>query len=151
MATEVVTVRRMTAGDLPAVLAIEAASFTMPWSEATYTGLLRRGDADLFLAEAGGEVVGYAALWAVLDQAELGNIAVAPAQRGRGIGTRLLHTVVERARERGVRELFLEVRVGNAAAQRLYQRHGFEAVGRRRGYYAAPPEDALVLRRRLPR
>jgi [ribosomal protein S18]-alanine N-acetyltransferase len=151
MATEVVTIRRMTAADLPAVLAIEAESFTMPWSEATYEGLLRRSDADLFLAEGEGEVLGYAALWAVLDQGELGNLAVAPARRGRGVGTRLLRTVFQYARERGVRELYLEVRVSNTAAQRLYARHGFEVVGRRRGYYAEPPEDALVLRRLLPR
>jgi [ribosomal protein S18]-alanine N-acetyltransferase len=151
MATEVVTIRRMAAADLPAVLAIEADAFTMPWSEATYAGLLRRSDADLFLAEAEGEVLGYAALWAVLDQGELGNIAVAPRRRGRGVGTRLLQVVFQRARERGVKELYLEVRVSNTAAQRLYERHGFQVVGRRRGYYAEPPEDALVLLLRLPR
>lgn len=148
-ASDEVVIRTMRAMDLPQVMEVEYASFSMPWTETTFRGLLRRTDADLFVAEASGRVVGYAALWTVLDQAELGNIAVAPRWRRLGVGTLLLAAVIERARTRGVRELFLEVRVSNGVAQQLYQRHGFERVGERKNYYLEPVEDALVLRKLL--
>lgn len=140
-------IRSMARTDLPAVLAIERASFPVPWSSATFRSLLRRRDAHLWVAERAGEVVGYAAVWVVLDQAELGDLAVTTASRRQGIGTRLLETVVGRLAELGVRELFLEVRESNRDAQRLYTRHGFVEVGRRTGYYSSPREDALVLQR----
>jgi [ribosomal protein S18]-alanine N-acetyltransferase len=147
--TEGVEIRRMAAGDVAEVVAIEQACFSTPWTEATFRGLLRRSDADLFVAEVDGGVVGYAVAWAVLDQGELGNVAVAPAWRGRGLGARLVEIVIARSAERGVRELFLEVRLSNTRARHLYDRQGFRPVGRRRNYYSAPVEDALVLRRPL--
>lgn len=143
----------MTEADLPRVLEIERASFTVPWTPATFRGLLDRQDAYLRVAERAGragragDIVGYAAVWVVLDQAELGDIAVAEEWRGHGIGARLLASVFDLARERGVRELYLEVRVSNRGARRLYERHGFRVVRRRTGYYARPKEDALVLRK----
>lgn len=135
--------------DLPQVLALESAAYTMPWSEEAFRGLLRRRDCDLLVQEADREIVGYAVFWAVLDQGELGNIAVAEAWRRRGLATRLIEAVERCARERGVVEVFLEVRVSNAGAQELYNRHGFRQVGRRRDYYSAPVEDALVMCKRL--
>jgi [ribosomal protein S18]-alanine N-acetyltransferase len=144
-----IVIRRMRASDLPRVMEIELICFTMPWSEATFRGLLRRTDADLFIAEHAGEVAGYAAFWAVLDQGELGNVSVAPGWRRRGIGQKLVHAVLGRAAERGVREVFLEVRVSNLGAQKLYLQYGFAEVGRRRNYYLEPVEDALVMRREL--
>lgn len=139
----------MEPGDLDEVLAIEQASYSVPWSRSTFAGLLDRSDADLFVAAARGRVVGYAVCWAVLDQAELGNIAVAAPYRRRGVATRLLTAVLARQRERGVREVFLEVRASNRAAQRLYERFGFGLVGIRAGYYSQPTEDALVMVRTL--
>ncbi|MGH7505710.1 MAG: ribosomal protein S18-alanine N-acetyltransferase [Longimicrobiales bacterium] len=147
---EEVTIRRMTSADLTAVMDIEFASYTMPWGEATFRGLLRRTDAELLVAETEGGLVGYAACWFVVDQGELGNVAVAVTWRRRGVGARLVAAVLARAAERGVRELFLEVRPSNAGAQRLYQRFGFEVVGRRRNYYIEPAEDAIVMRRLIP-
>jgi ribosomal-protein-alanine N-acetyltransferase len=147
---EEVTIRRMEAHDLGRVMDIERRSYTMPWTEATFRGLLRRTDADLFVAETLElEVAAYAVFWAVLDQGELGNVAVAPEWRSRGIARCLLDAVVRRARERGVRELFLEVRISNNTARQLYQSYGFREVGRRRNYYMEPVEDALVMRKDL--
>jgi ribosomal-protein-alanine N-acetyltransferase len=82
----------------------------------------------------------------VLDQSELGNVAVRPEARSRGVGGALVDAVVERVKERGAHELFLEVRESNEAAQRVYRERGFVAVGRRKSYYSAPVEDALVMR-----
>ena len=142
-----VIVRPMAGTDLPRVLEIERAAFTVPWTPATFRGLLGRPDAYLHVAEVDGRVVGYTAVWIVLDQAELGDIAVEEAWRGRGIGRRLMAAVFDLVRQRGVRELYLEVRVSNHGARRLYDRHGFAMVGRRPGYYVRPREDALVLRK----
>ncbi len=147
---EEVKVRRMEARDLGRVMEIEHQSYTMPWTESTFRGLLRRADADLFVAETvDGEVAGYAVSWAVLDQGELGNVAVAPEWRHRGIAHRLLDAVILRAAERRVKELFLEVRVSNSTARQLYLAYGFRDVGRRRNYYMEPVEDALVMRKDL--
>jgi [ribosomal protein S18]-alanine N-acetyltransferase len=144
-----VTLREMTAEDLPAVVSIEQASYSVPWSEATFRGLLRRHDAELVVAESYGIVIGYAIFWCVIDQSELGNVAVTGKWRGRGIGERLVAEVLVRAGRRGVREVFLEVRPSNEVAKRLYERFGFSQVGRRRNYYQDPVEDALVMRRPL--
>lgn len=144
---ESVGVRLMTESDLTAVMTIEKAAFSSPWTLSTFAGLLHRDNTRLWVAETAGRVVAYAATWIVADQAELGDIAVEAGLRDRGIGTTLLETVLSEMEAVGVRELFLEVRVSNEAAQRLYARHGFEQVGRRPGYYSEPREDALVLRR----
>ncbi len=147
---EEVKIRRMETPDLGRVMEIEHQSYTMPWTESTFRGLLRRADADLFVAETPrGDLAGYAVSWAVLDQGELGNVAVAPEWRQRGIAHRLLDAVIDRARERRVRELFLEVRVSNSTARQLYQAYEFHEVGRRRNYYMEPVEDALVMRKDL--
>jgi ribosomal-protein-alanine N-acetyltransferase len=139
----------MCAEDLPAVLDIEIASYTIPWSEATFRGLLRRRDAVMIIAETKGSLIGYAAAWFVTDQGELGNVAVAAEWRCRGVGARLVEEVIAHACERGAREVFLEVRPSNPRAQRLYTRLGFREVGRRRNYYSDPAEDALVMRRQV--
>ncbi|HEX2203218.1 MAG TPA: ribosomal protein S18-alanine N-acetyltransferase [Longimicrobium sp.] len=142
-------VRVLREDDLPRVMAIEATCFSTPWREATFRGLLRRTDTDLFTAEADGRVVGYAACWTVIDQSELGNVAVAEEARGMGVGGALVDAVVERVKERGAHECFLEVRESNIVAQGLYRERGFVVVGRRRSYYAKPTEDALVMRLRV--
>ncbi len=143
-------VRLLRGGDLPRVLQMEADIFSTPWRESTFRGLMRRADTDLYVAEdEAGRVVGYAACWTVVDQSELGNVAVAPEARGRGVGGALVDAVVERVRGRGATELFLEVRESNTGAQSLYRERGFEVIGRRRSYYSSPTEDALVMRLRV--
>jgi ribosomal-protein-alanine N-acetyltransferase len=141
-----VEIRKMRSADLPQVMLIELATFTMPWGESTFRGLLRRKDSDLLVAEYKGDVAGYAVFWAVMDQGELGNVAVDESFRGRGIGSKLIKAVLERAYERGVQEVFLEVRKSNVRAQELYKSFGFSEVGRRKNYYLEPLEDALVMK-----
>lgn len=143
-------IRGMADADLDAVNRIEQRCYSVPWSDATFRGLLRRRDADLVVAECQGAVVGYAVFWQVLDQGELGNVAVDPASRRHGIARRLVAEVMERAAGRGVRELFLEVRPSNTGARQLYDSYGFVPVGRRRNYYQEPVEDAVVMRVMLP-
>jgi ribosomal-protein-alanine N-acetyltransferase len=142
--------RTLREADVPRMMEIERASFSTPWREHTFRGLLLRGDTDLLAAERGGRLVGYAICWTVLDQAELGNVAVDPAERGHGIGGALVDQAVRAVGARGAHELFLEVRESNHDAQSIYRRKGFEAIGRRRAYYSHPTEDALVMRLRIP-
>lgn len=143
-------IRPLTVDDLERVLEIENAAFSTPWKEATFRGLLRRADTDLIAAVRGERIVGYAVAWTVVDQAELGNVAVADEARGAGIGRALVEAIVARVWKRGAGECFLEVRESNGVAQSLYRSMGFEVVGRRRAYYAQPVEDALVMRLRIP-
>lgn len=139
--------RQMVHADVPRVAALELASFTAPWKADTFEQLLDRSSGcHLLVMDDGDEgVVAYAVLWCILDQGELANLAVAESHRGRGLGRRLLDEVLDRARQQGVKSLYLEVRVSNAAAIELYRSVGFKDVGFRKKYYDRPVEDALVM------
>ena len=99
----------------------------------------------------GPRILGYAGLYHAggLTSADLLTIATIPAVRGRGIASLMLTELVATAREVSCPDVLLEVRQSNEAAQRLYTRHGFVPIGRRRRYYQAPPEDAVVMRLNL--
>lgn len=144
-----VELRAMSREDLAAVLSVERDSYAVPWTLQTFSNLVDRPDTDSISAVAGDEVVGFAVAWSVVDQAELGNVAVARSWRRRGIGEALVRDIVGRLSRRGVTDVFLEVRVGNRSARRLYDRLGFTEIGRRRDYYVRPVEDAIVMRKRL--
>jgi ribosomal-protein-alanine N-acetyltransferase len=142
----------MGTGDLEAVLEIERASFVTPWSRRAFLHELERNPvAEAWVARAGGGepdaggVVGYVCLWIVADEVHVTNLAVHPAHRGQGIGSRLLVTALVRHRARGARRALLEVRPSNVEALRLYRALGFREVGRRRRYYVDTGEDALLL------
>ncbi|MEU5398853.1 ribosomal protein S18-alanine N-acetyltransferase [Streptomyces sp. NPDC005963] len=96
-----------------------------------------------------GEIVGYAGLAAVGGLGDVQTIAVAPAAQGTGLGSRLLSDLLHHATAFECDEVFLEVRVDNTRAQKLYERFGFEPVGFRRGYYKPGNVDALVMRLHL--
>ncbi len=129
-----------------ALAALHAACFTTPrpWSAAEFAALLAAPHCFLVTAEAGfvlGQVIA--------DEAELLSLAVAPQARRQGLGASLLAGFAAQAQARGARTAFLEVAASNAAARRLYNRHGWQESGRRKGYYHSPDggtEEALVLR-----
>ena len=139
--------------DLPEVLAIEVASFAVPWTEEMFENELARGDLSEILiarlADAGNPppVAGYICVWVVSDELHINNIAVDPRWRRRGIAGALLEAALDHGRLRGGRRAFLEVRVSNVAAQALYRRYRFEAAGIRKGYYDQPAEDAVIMKR----
>jgi ribosomal-protein-alanine N-acetyltransferase len=139
-------VRPMRLADVDAVVQIETEAFSSPWKRETFAGLIGRPGVELLvMAEQGDDVLGYAVLWCILDQGELANVAVTPDRRGRGLGSQLLRGVLDVAKERGVRQIFLEVRTSNTRAVDLYRRFGFADVGVRRDYYDSPREDARVM------
>jgi [ribosomal protein S18]-alanine N-acetyltransferase len=149
-ATEPVCIRAMVEGDLDRVVGIAASLATAPqWTGAAYEAAIANGAAlrrIALVAEAGGVVVGFAVASVVGPQAELESIAVAAEAQGRGIGSALLAALIGELRVAGVGDLELEVRGSNRAAAAFYARAGFLEVGRRRGYYRDPVEDAVLLR-----
>jgi ribosomal-protein-alanine N-acetyltransferase len=143
--TEIV-LREATPDDLDAVAEIERRTFSDPWSRSSFQTVIGQPLMRFTVATLGEKVVGYVVAWFIGGEGEIGNIAVAPEDRGKGIGSRLLEHALEAAREFDVNVIYLEVRESNVAAQRLYARRGFTRVGRRRRYYRKPEEDALILR-----
>lgn len=132
--------------DLAAVVAIERASFGDPWSQASFRSLLQADTSRFRVAMRDGVLVGYAIASRIGDEAELANLAVDPATRRAGIGALLLDDLLATTDTAPAATVYLEVRASNEAAQILYRGRGFEAVGRRKGYYTRPDEDAVVMR-----
>lgn len=143
MARVITTIRRMETADIAAVSAMERVVFTDPWSENAFHEELAASSRRYLVAEEGGAIAGYGGLLVVGEDTHIVTLAVAPGDRGRGLGTRLMVALVEEALAAGSSHLTLEVRVSNEAAQRLYHRFGFETVGLRRHYYR--DEDALIM------
>ncbi|MGB5103134.1 MAG: ribosomal protein S18-alanine N-acetyltransferase [Steroidobacteraceae bacterium] len=139
--------RAMTPMDVPAVGAVERASYPFPWSEGIFRDCLRVGYL-CRVAEVEGSVVAYGVVAMGAGDAHILNLCVSNELRGRGIGRQMLMLLLERARQAGMKETFLEVRPSNLLAIALYQSVGFMQVGLRKGYYQAEAgrEDALVLR-----
>jgi ribosomal-protein-alanine N-acetyltransferase len=136
----------MTLNDIDAVHAIERRSFAVPWPDEAYRNeLLGNRLASYVVARADDEVVAFAGLWIMVDEAHVTTFAVDPAWRRRGVGERMLLALLDLAVERRAREATLEVRLSNMPARRLYEKYGFRPVGIRPRYYSDNGEDALIM------
>jgi ribosomal-protein-alanine N-acetyltransferase len=139
-------VEPMRIDDIPAVHAIESASFPTPWPPYAFRGELETNRmAHYLVVRAGARVIAYAGVWLMVDEAHVTTFAVLPAYRRRGIGARLLSEIIELSAALGATVVTLEVRLSNAGARRLYQRFGFRPVGVRPRYYSDNGEDALIM------
>ncbi len=103
-----------------------------------------------FVAVVEAAVAGYVIAHYAADEGEILNLGVAPAQRRQGVGRALVEAVMATLQDRGVKELYLEVRESNAVARYLYETMGFTEAGRRAKYYHRPIEDAIILRTAIP-
>ena len=139
------SIRDAAAADLGALEAMERACFSDPWSREVLAAQLPDARHEFLVAERDGLLLGYIAMMCVLDEGDVSNVAVAPEARRRGVGRALLAGMLARARKRALSTVTLEVREHNAAAIALYGAAGFEPVGRRRGYYEHPREDAVLM------
>ena len=126
-----------------AIAALERRCFPADAWPADMIGRLRESFT-VALDENGG-VAGYLVLTTVLDEGSIDNVAVDPARRRQGIADALVADAESRGRTQGLAFLTLEVRASNDPAIRLYERHGFRAVGRRKNYYEKPREDAILM------
>lgn len=129
-------VRLAAPADVPAIAAIEAASFPCPWSERTFAQEIANAFSTFKVLAGAEEILGYYDLWVCADEAHLLNVAVAPEHRRCGFGTVLLRDAVEEARRAACTRIILEVRPGNEAARALYGGFGFQKIGERPHYYA---------------
>jgi len=137
---------RMRRRHLRKVLNIEGRVYPRPWSPSLFLSELAQRNARSYLvARHQGEVVGYAGMMFMAEEAHVTNIAVDPDFHGRRVGSRLLLTLITEAIARGAQVVSLEVRVTNHAAQAMYVKFGFEVVGTRKGYYIETNEDAFVM------
>ncbi len=146
-----ITIRTARPEDLKAVHEIELLSFPRPWPRTAFEAELLHPFSEFWVAVHGQTVVGYAILRCYETTGHLINIAVHPDLRRRGIGRRLLEWVIDWARSRRLLAIYLEVRVSNLPAQRLYEHMGFVRAGRIKHYYTPDGEDAWVYRLVVPR
>jgi ribosomal-protein-alanine N-acetyltransferase len=129
-----------------AVYALEQRCFPTPWPRADLLRDLSDNPLAVYVVcETEGRLVGYAGLWAILDEGHLTNVAVDPEFRNGGVATMMLTKLFETAREKGTERFTLEVRRSNGAAQSLYRKFGFRTVGYRTRYYQDNGEDAAVM------
>lgn len=123
---------------------LEKICFSAPWSYEMLCAEGLRGESEFLCAFVDGEFAGYAGMLCVLDEGQICNVAVCPPFRRMGIGEALMTAQREAALARGLCVMMLEVRAGNAAAQRLYEKLGWEKVGVRKNFYTMPREDGVL-------
>jgi len=142
----VLTYRPMLPQDVDAVLEVELAAFSHPWTRGIFLDCIKPGY-ECWLMFQDNQQVGHTVLSVAGDESHLLNITVRPQNQKSGLGAALLEFIIERARAMGAEVTFLEVRASNHTASRLYERFGFNEIGRRPNYYPAVGgrEDALVM------
>jgi ribosomal-protein-alanine N-acetyltransferase len=146
-----ILLRMMRHDDVPAVMAIERASFDAGWPATAFERELSQNQMARYIvaertdAEGEAELAGFAGLWLMLDEAHVVTVAVLPYLRGRGIGRLLVHGLIELARASAMTVATLECRESNTIARRLYSRYGFYEVGVRKRYYSDNQEDAIIM------
>ena len=132
---------------IPQVAALEQVCFSDPWSEKSIAQELENPLSLWLVCVEADRVLGYVGSQTVLGESDMMNVAVCPESRRRGIAERLIISLIEALKTRESHCLSLEVRASNAPAIGLYQKLGFQQVGRRPSYYRNPREDALILRK----
>jgi len=136
----------MTADDIPAVVALDQISFSMPWPERSFRFEVTANPASrCWVAEADGRIVGMIVAWLFVDEVHIATLATHPDFRRQGIARQLLLHVLQLAVTEGAVSSFLEVRAGNVAAQDMYHKFGYKQSGRRPRYYKDNSEDAILM------
>ena len=130
---------------LAQVAQIEEDSFSIPWTLNDFENELNYNLSIYIVAIKDDEVIGYAGMWHVVNEGHIVNIAVKEEHRRKGVGALLIKKFIEIAREKEMIGLTLEVRMSNAAGQRLYYKFGFKPEGVRRRYYEDTGEDAVIM------
>ena len=139
-------IRRMTLEDVPQVVAIDQASFSLPWPERSFRFEISENPASrVWVAEADGKVAGMIVAWLLVDEAHIATIATHPDFRRQGIAHALLRYALDSMEREGATYAVLEVRAGNMSAQEMYRKLGFIESGRRPRYYKDNSEDAILM------
>lgn len=130
---------------IPAILAIEKRVNGAPWSEKSFRNELDHPHGIFLVALLDHRVVGYGGVWLVIDEAHITTVAVSDEHRQQGIGQKMMLELLGKAKDAGMVCSTLEVRAGNEAAIRLYEKLGYKGTARRKGYYPENKEDAVVM------
>ena len=141
------TLRPMRETDLDAIMRIEEAAYPFPWTRGIFRDCMRAGY-PMWVQERGDSIAGYGVLSIAADEAHVLNLCTAPDNEGNGLGQRMLQALLRIARGGGAQRVYLEVRPSNPRAIRLYDRSGFNEIGRRPRYYPTANhgrEDAIVM------
>ena len=136
-------IRAMTPDDVPAAVALEQSVYPEPWTEGVFSGELAQPNRTYLAAVEGDELIGYAGMMVVFEDAHVTTVSVSPDARGIGVGKRMMLLLVEAAIAAEAEHLTLEVRMSNESAQALYRKFGLAPVGVRKDYYL--DEDALIM------
>jgi len=143
---EQLTIEPMREADVPAVQIIERDIFSTPWPRnAYYRELASRNSAHYIVLRKDEEIVGYAGMWRMYDEAHVTTIGVRHDVQHSGYGRVLFAALVQAAYDMGAKWVTLEVRTSNDNAMRMYEAFGFKVIGRRKGYYTDNGEDAIVM------
>ncbi|GBD95503.1 MAG TPA: ribosomal-protein-alanine N-acetyltransferase [Nitrospirae bacterium] len=144
---EGIKIRKMSRADILQVWAIGKQCFTTPWQLSSFEYELGNRDAILKVAVLDNEIIAYVCIRSILDMTHVLDLAVTPGYRRMGIGSMLLGNALQELRRSnpGASIITLEVRESNIAAVKLYEGFGFKEIGRRRGYYQKPHEDAIIM------
>ena len=132
-------------GDLDALVSIDRDS-PRAWTREAFAAEFGHSPPTLFVLRSAGDAVAFVAARIHIPEMDIVNLAVRPDRRGRRLGGLLLSSLLAEVASTGVKTVFLEVRAGNGEALKLYRRAGFRETQRRRGFYAEPVEDAILMR-----
>ncbi len=138
---------RMDLNHIPAVEALEALCFSMPWSKNALMAELEQPLSLWLVAMEGDQVAGYVGSQLVPPESDMMNLAVLPVFRRQGVARQLVSTLLAELKRQGITSLTLEVRASNVPAIKLYEALGFCLIGKRPNYYKAPKEDAMIYRK----
>ena len=139
------TIARMEREHLPAIVELEAACFSTPWTYQNLEDSLNNDTAYFFVALEEEKLIGYIGVSVISDSCFVNNIAVLPEYRRQGVGKALMKIAILTADAMGTGFISLEVRESNYAAISLYRSLGFEDIGLRRDFYRKPRENALIM------
>lgn len=140
------TIREMTMDDIEEIAALETANSLTPWNETSLFTYFLRDDTLLAVGEENDKIIGFAALMMAPPEADILDITIDSEFRRHGYGAELLSSLMEMAKNRGTDTIFLEVRVSNTPARRLYEKLGFTETGIRKNYYTDPSEDGISMK-----
>lgn len=135
--------------DVDRVAEMEKESYSEPWSRNAFNDAVDSDFHEIYCLWKDDEIIGYIGYTPVQIEAEVTNVTIDKSMRGKGYGSLLLENALQKMKEKGVVNVYLEVRVSNEAAIRLYKKHGFEILGIRKKFYRFPDEDAYVMKKRI--
>ena len=138
-------IQKMEQGDCEAVWEVEKRCFSTPWSLESIKEALQYETHQFLIAKAGEKIVGYMGMIQTFEEADVTNVAVLSEYQHQGIGQALVKESLKRAKEAGIKTVFLEVRESNSPAIHLYEKFHFVPISIRKNYYKNPLEHAVIM------